>query len=131
MTSGQSIDQYLDSLDSPSRDIFNALILLVRKQLPEAESKVWHGHPVWFIKENPILGVSLKKSGVELLFWSGQSFETAGLKPVGKFKAAGTLFREVVDIDESKIELWLTESKNVQWDYANLPKRRELILLES
>ncbi|MEN9731576.1 MAG: hypothetical protein RL488_886 [Actinomycetota bacterium] len=131
MTSEQPLDNYLDSLDSVSREIFQTLLPLVRMTLPEAVSKVWHGHPVWFINENPILGVSRKKAGVELLFWSGQSFETSGLKPIGKFKAAGISFSEVAEIDKAKVNLWLDEGKTIQWDYANLPKRRELVRLEN
>jgi len=39
--------------------------------LPGAESKVWHAHPVWFLEGNPIVGYSRRKSGMNLMFWSG------------------------------------------------------------
>ena len=26
------------------------------KHLPKAENKIWHGHPVWFLDGNPIVG---------------------------------------------------------------------------
>jgi hypothetical protein len=44
---------------------------------------------VWFLDENPLVGVTAQASGaVQLLFWAGQSFEEPGLKALGKFKAA-------------------------------------------
>jgi hypothetical protein len=56
--------------------------------LPEAENKVWHAHPVWFLDTNPVVGYSKLKTCVRLLFWSGQSFEEEGLAKEGNFKAA-------------------------------------------
>ena len=56
--------------------------------LPEAENRIWHAHPVWFLDGNPIVGYSKLKDSVRLFFWSGQSFDEPGLKPSGKFKAA-------------------------------------------
>jgi hypothetical protein len=49
--------------------------------LIEAENKIWHGHPVWFLDNNPVVGYSKKKRGIVLLFWSGQSFDEENLKP--------------------------------------------------
>ena len=40
---------------------------------------------------------------VRLLFWSGQSFETPGLVPEGKFKAAEKRFTELSEINEEEI----------------------------
>lgn len=57
-------------------------------ELPEAENKIWHAHPVWFLNGNPVAGYHELKSGLRLLFWSGQSFDEPALAPEGKFKAA-------------------------------------------
>jgi uncharacterized protein YdhG (YjbR/CyaY superfamily) len=46
----------------------------IEKELPEAENKIWHAHPVWFLNGNPIVGYNKLKNCVRLLFWSGQSF---------------------------------------------------------
>ena len=56
--------------------------------LPDAEQKIWHAHPVWFLNGNPIVGYSKLKECVRLLFWSGQSFDEPGLQKEGSFKAA-------------------------------------------
>jgi len=120
---------YNKELDSASKIIANELLDLITKTLLKAEGKVWHGHPVWFINENPIVGYSLKKSGVELLFWSGQSFDEPLLISVGKFKAAGITFTEINEIKKTVITRYLRKAKTIQWDYKNLPKNRKLIKL--
>ena len=103
-----------------------ALAKLFSKSLPTAESKVWHGHPVWFIESNPVVGYSVKKAGVQVLFWSGQSFENSGLKPLGKFKAAA-FDVEIFDAKtKALLHTWLTEAEKIQWDYANVVKKRSL-----
>jgi hypothetical protein len=65
-----------------------ALAKAIDRQLPDAESKIWHRHPVWFLDGNPIVGYSTLKDCTRLLFWSGQTFDEPGLAPEGTFKAA-------------------------------------------
>ena len=96
----------------------------IERALPEAENKVWHAHPVWFLEGNPVVGYSKLKDGVRLLFWSGQSFETPGLRAEGKFKAADARFTTVDDIDLALLRRWLAECRDVQWDYKNIVKRK-------
>ena len=115
---------YNQAQEAGDRKICAALAKAIDAGLPEAENKVWHGHPVWFLDGNPVVGYSKLKGCVRLLFWSGQSFETAGLKPEGKFKAAEARFTSVDDIDARRLGEWLAESRDVQWDYKNIVKRK-------
>jgi hypothetical protein len=62
------------------REICELLAEQINLQLPEAENKVWHAHPVWFLDGNPVVGYSKLKGCVRLLFWSGQSFTKDWLK---------------------------------------------------
>ena len=126
MKIGQDILDYQEDLSVEEAEIGEALIKLIEKAIPKAQGKVWHGHPVWFIDGNPIVGYSLKKSGIEVLFWSGQSFKAAGLTPLGKFKAAKLEVPSVNDLDKKQLAEWLGEAIKIQWDYANLPKKRAL-----
>ena len=126
MKIGQDILEYQSALSPEEGEIGTALIKLFSKSLPNAESKVWHGHPVWFIDGNPIVGYSLKKSGIEILFWSGQSFKLEGLRAIGKFKAAGIAVPNIKALDKKAMSAWLGEALDIQWDYANLPKKRAL-----
>ncbi len=126
MTIDSSVSEYNQKLDDPERVVAEKLLNLFLDQLPEAEAKVWHGHPVWFIGANPVAGYNLKKSGIEVLFWSGQSFKTDGLRPVGKFQAAVASVSTLQQADALPLRSWLDEARAIQWDYANLAKVRTL-----
>ncbi len=126
MNIADDIRDFNKKLGSEELAIANALCELIEKNLPLAAGKVWHGHPVWFIGGNPIVGYSLKKSGIEMLFWSGQSFKASGLRALGKFKAAALSMPTLSGLDAKVIGAYLDEAKAIQWDYENLPKKREL-----
>lgn len=96
----------------------------IDRLLPEAENKVWHAHPVWFLDGNPIVGYSKLKDCVRLLFWSGQSFEEDGLHPEGSFKAAEARYTGDEQVDLADLERWLAKARDIQWDYRNLIRRR-------
>ncbi len=96
----------------------------IDRNLPEAENRIWHAHPVWFLDGNPIVGYSKLKNCVRLLFWSGQSFEEEGLKKEGSFKAAEARYTAVDQVDTEKLQCWLAKARDIQWDYRNLIRRR-------
>lgn len=100
--------------------------------LPEAESKIWHGHPVWFLDGNPIVGYSKQKDCIRLMFWSGVDFEEPELKPgTGKFKDASVRYANIEQINEDDLKRWLEKSREIQWDYKHIVKRKgELIRLK-
>lgn len=106
-----------------NRDICDLLATEISRALPDAENKVWHAHPVWFLEGNPIVGYSKLKHCVRLLFWSGQSFATPGLEKEGSFKAAEARYTAADQVDKVLLGRWLAESRDIQWDYQNLIKR--------
>lgn len=107
------------------QEICDLLALLIDKHLPEAERKIWHRHPVWFLEGNPIAGYSKLKAGVRLMFWSGADFEEDKLKPgTGKFKDASIIYTSVREVRRQDLKRWLKKSKEIQWDYKNLVKRK-------
>ncbi len=116
--------QYAAALAAGDRATCERLATVIDRVLPEAENRIWHAHPVWFLDGNPIVGFSKLKSCVRLLFWSGQSFSTPGLKPEGTFKAAEARYTAVEQVDEPLLERWIAESRDVQWDYKQLVKRK-------
>lgn len=98
--------------------ICKALHAEIDDALPKATSKIWHGSPVWFIGENPIVGYNVtSKRGVNLLFWSGQSFGDPALRPAGKFKAAQVQFTDASQIDPRTLRRWLKCAGTDIWDY--------------
>lgn len=106
------------------RAICKLLAEQIDLHLPAAENKIWHAHPVWFLDGNPIVGYSKLKDCVRLLFWSGQSFRTKGLRKEGTFKAAEARFTAAEQVDTGLLARWLAEARDVQWDYKNLIKRK-------
>lgn len=106
------------------RAICQILAEQIDLNLPEAENKIWHAHPVWFLDGNPIVGYSKLKNCVRLLFWSGQSFREEGLEKEGSFKAAEARYTAADQVDTGKLRRWLAEAREVQWDYKNLIRRR-------
>ncbi|MDX1960081.1 MAG: DUF1801 domain-containing protein [Leptospiraceae bacterium] len=118
------IQNYNDSQTEIDRDICNLLAKEILANLPKAENKLWHGHPVWFLDGNPIVGYSKLKSCVRLLFWSGQSFDEEELQVEGSFKAAEKRYTEVKQINKKSLKRWLNKSKRIQWDYKNIVKRK-------
>jgi len=106
------------------RAVCQLLAQEIDRHLPEAENKIWHAHPVWFLDGNPIVGYNKLKHCVRLLFWSGQSFEEDGLKQEGKFKAAEVRYTDVAQVDTDKLARWLAEARDIQWDYKNIVRRK-------
>ena len=106
------------------RTICRLLAQEIDRHLPEAETKIWHRHPVWFLDGNPIVGYSKLKDCVRLLFWSGQSFEEKGLEMEGTFKAAEARYTAVDEVDPKKLRRWLGKARDIQWDYRNLIRRK-------
>jgi hypothetical protein len=96
----------------------------LNKGLKNAESKFWYGGPVWFLDGNPIAGYWVRKEHVNLLFWSGQSFNEPGLKRQGTFKAAEAHYTDAAQIKSADMRRWLRKAAVIQWDYKNVIKRK-------
>jgi hypothetical protein len=106
------------------REICELLAREIDRGLPEAENRIWHAHPVWFIDGNPIVGYSKLKDCVRLLFWSGRSFEEEGLSEEGSFKAAEARYTAAEQVDAGDLARWLAKAREIQWDYRNLVRRK-------
>ena len=128
----REILDYNAALSNDDQLICNKLMDLLQTYLAEAETKIWHKHPVWFLEGNPVAGYSKIKSGVRMFFWSGKSFDERGLEPSkGKFQDAFILYTNVNQINEADMIKWIQKSKEIQWDYKNIVKRKgELIRLK-
>lgn len=93
----------------------------IERTLPGATSKVWHGAPVWFIGDTPVVGYSVPaRGGVALLFWNGQAFGDPALTPMGKFKAAQVEFQEVSGIKAAPLRRWLNKAGTELWDIRSI-----------
>ena len=118
------IEAYHAALPDAARAVCDLLAREIHAALPDADGKVWHRHPVWFLDGNPVAGYSLLKGGVRLLFWSGRSFDEDGLKSEGSFKAAEARYTDVAQVDVEALQRWLGKAREIQWDYKNIVKRK-------
>lgn len=122
------IQNYNNALPEEYKEISNQLAEIISKNLPEVENKIWHSHPVWFLDGNPIVGYDKLKNGLRLMFWSGASFDENQLKiGTGKFKDASKTYISNDEINVEDIERWLQKSKEIQWDYKNIVKRKGVL----
>ena len=124
----QDIQNYNASQTEVNKAICSLLAEIIMENFPEAENKVWHAHPVWFLDGNPIVGYNKLKDCVRLLFWSGASFDEEELKiGTGKFKDASKKYTEVSQINKEDVIRWIEKSKVIQWDYKNIVKRKGVL----
>ena len=123
----KDIQAYNNSQSTENKKICNLLAQEINLNLPEAENKIWHAHPVWFLDGNPTVGYSKLKDSIRLLFWSGQSFDEEGLQKEGSFKAAEVRYTSAKDIKTKDLKRWLKKSQEIQWDYKNIVKRKGVL----
>ena len=120
----KDIQAYNASQTAGDKRICDALAKAIDRHLPDAECKIWHRHPVWFLEGNPIVGYSKLKDCIRLLFWSGQSFDEPGLAVEGSFKAAEARYTSADQIAVADLKRWLKKAIAIQWDYKNIVKRK-------
>jgi uncharacterized protein YdhG (YjbR/CyaY superfamily) len=119
------IKTYNAKQSKADKQICDLLATVIDEQLIDAENKIWHAHPVWFLDGNPIVGYSKLKDSIRLMFWSGADFEEEELKPgTGKFKDASIRYTSKDEVNLEDVKRWLKKSKEVQWDYKNIVKKR-------
>lgn len=131
----KDIQAYNDKQNTADKVICDLLAQEICKGLPEADTssgsvlaKIWHAHPVWFLDGNPIVGYSKQKPGIRLMFWSGSDFEEKGLHVRGaKFKDASVFYNVVSEINTEDLKRWLKKSREIQWDYKNIIKRKGIL----
>ncbi len=116
--------KYNEAQSATDRKICTLLAQEISEHLWEAENKIWHAHPVWFLDGNPIVGYSKLKDAVRLLFWSGESFDEPGLANVGTFKSAEARYTSADQVNTAHLTRWLGKSRKIQWDYKNIVKRK-------
>jgi hypothetical protein len=124
MNMHKEVQAYNEAQSGENRVICEILAREIDRNLPEAENKIWHAHPVWFLDGNPVAGYSKLKDSIRLLFWSGQSFDETSLKKEGSFKAAEIRYTSSDQINIDDLKRWLEKSRQIQWDYKNIVKRK-------
>lgn len=123
----KAVENYNQLQTTTDAEICNLLAREICACLPDAENKIWHAHPVWFLVGNPIVGYHKLKNCVRLLFWSGQTFDEGSLQNEGSFKAAEMRYTSMEQITIIDLRRWLEKGKSIQWDYKNIIKRKGVL----
>jgi uncharacterized protein YdhG (YjbR/CyaY superfamily) len=119
------IQSYNEQKTETDKEICDIIANTINHELKEAENKIWHAHPVWFIDGNPIVGYSKQKNGIRLMFWSGADFNEDALSIRGmKFKDASIFYNKSSEVIIDDLIRWLKKSREIQWDYKNIVKRK-------
>ena len=123
----KEVQAYNEAQSESDKEICNLLAAEIDTNLPKAENKIWHRHPVWFLDGNPIVGYHKLKDSIRLLFWSGQSFDEPGLQKEGSFKAAEARYTSSEQVNVKDLKRWLKKARDIQWDYKNIVKRKGVL----
>ena len=116
--------KYNKGSDPANRPVIDFLFNEFQQALPSATFKVWHGAPVWFLNDIPVVGYQDHKHGVKVLFWSGKDFSEPGLLGIGKHRAAGITYTAVASINVEELRRYLRLCTEIIWDYKSLrPKK--------
>jgi hypothetical protein len=125
---GLSVAGYSRAQPPAHRAICEALRRRIEREIPKARSKVWHGSPVWFVEENPVVGYTATRSGVNLLFWNGKAFDEPELKSGGKYQAAQATFTDLTELKVVPLGRWLKKARSDVFDsksfFAKLRKQK-------
>jgi hypothetical protein len=122
------VQAYVEAQNPEHGDLCRRLISEIRRCLPNATARLYHGSPAWFIGANAVVGVSVKaKAGVTLLFWNGQAFKDEALIPVGKFKAAELSFQAFGEVNTKVLRRLLKRAGKDIWDFAGIRKERRAL----
>ena len=116
--------KYNEEVTGENKPVIDFLFQEFLQALPTATNKMWHGAPVWFLDDIPIVGYEDHKHGVKVLFWSGKDFSEPGLLGIGKHRASGITYTNVAAINVDDLRRYLRLSTEIIWDYRSLrPKK--------
>ena len=107
----EDVEKYNAGLEGEHRRIADFLKGECQQALPEATSKVWHSHPVWFFDDLPNVGYQASTHGVKMLFWKGKDFYEPGLMKTGKFNMGVITFKTVAEINVVDLRRYLQLSR--------------------
>jgi hypothetical protein len=106
-----SVDEYVDLLTTPQKDVALQLREIVRTRYPRLREEIkWHV-PVYSLGTTPIVSIEGFKAHVNLKFFDGARLQDPGGLLEGTGKGVRHLkFRSTEDVDEGKIRGLIDEA---------------------
>lgn len=102
-----TIDEYLAGLPADQAAIAAVLRAHLDAGLPDADGRMWHGHPVWMRGDDPVAGFKAFPRWVTLLLWHGA--EVTGSTDALTASADGSRWSlKITDhVDEAALDGWI------------------------
>jgi cation transport regulator ChaB len=124
------IAHYNNKQTSTDKEISDLLASTIDAELDNAESKIWHAHPVWFLDGNPIAGYGKQEKGIRLMFWSDVDFDEEKPNVKGaKFKDASIFYNEASEINIEDVKRWLQKSKTIHYKKKGKIRKNIMIVI--
>jgi len=115
--------KYNNAMTGEDKKICALLYKEISLNLPEAENKIWHAHPVWFLDGNPIVGYHKLKDCIRLLSGAGRALTSRAFSRKAAL-AAEARYTAADQVNSKDLRRWLDKARKIQWDYKNIVKRR-------
>ncbi len=108
-----SIDDYTTGLEEPQREIATRLRAAIDAALPDAESRIYHSHPVWLDGKTPVAGFKAYPRYVTFMIWNAAPItDTTGvLTPGARMWTAK--FSDPEQISAAAIVEWIAQARGV------------------
>jgi hypothetical protein len=109
-----TVDEYIDALAQPLREVATRARAVIDGSLEGASSAIKWAHPTWSIGKEPICYLKAASKHVTFGFWRGASIDD----PSGRLETSGEVMahaklRSVDDVDGPLFANWLDQARRL------------------
>jgi hypothetical protein len=113
-----TVAEYVAAAAAPRREVADALCALVGVALPDAEARLWQGHPAWWLGGRPVVLLEAHPRHVTLAFGRGQDLaDPAGRLQPGAGRTASVTVGSLDELgadDAGILAAWLLEAGELE-----------------
>jgi hypothetical protein len=109
-----TVEEYIEALPEPLRDIAGGARNVIDERLDGAASAIRWAHPTWSIGKRPVCYLKAARRHITFGFWQGASIDD----PSGRLETSGTVMahaklRSRDDIDPELFGAWLAQARTL------------------
>jgi hypothetical protein len=110
-----SVDDYIEALPGPLRDVATAARGVIDRHLEGADSAIKWAHPTWSFGKQPVCYLKAASKHMTFGFWRGASIHD----PSGRLETSGEVMAHAklksrADIDEELFANWLDQARELE-----------------
>ncbi|MFN8526388.1 MAG: DUF1801 domain-containing protein [Chloroflexota bacterium] len=119
MAKPETVEQYIEILDAPRRDIATALRAAIQQGVPHARESIKWAQPVYEVN-GPVCAIKAHARHVTLVFWRGQTLRDICSAIEGGGDKMGHLkFADTGSVDADLIGRLCTEAARLNQEQGN------------